>query len=329
MRPVKNKEKVFLTLLLICIGYIIIDNDERTSAYLLHSIVLFLSVSFLFLSHALLLYYKLLKQQKFLKYILWLFLFVIILYPINSFLFANYFKDLVLLKDKTSDFDIVAEMFWSNTIFNILVMHLLFFSVLGIIYGFFSDLVLRKKFKLLRKITIYVFSFLVISIAVFTAKYRIDTSWNGNAQIRFIEQNISTLEELLSLPQFKNKVVYVDLWFSSCSPCIEEFKVLPAVKNQLNGEQVVYLYLASRTSPPNHEQLWKNAIKKYSLGGWHVYMNEKLRKNVWEIIHKNSDKKTQSYPHYLLINKESKIVSFNTVRPSEKEKLVREIRNLL
>ena len=165
---------------------------------------------------------------------------------------------------------------------------------------------------------------MILAVIVFSIKYYIDIAWKGNNDIRFIDHNTESLEQLLELPQFKGKIVYLDLWFSSCGPCIAQFKKLPEVKKSLENSEVVFLYLARQTSHPNHRQLWKNAIKKYNLKGWHVYMNVQLEANIWEEIGKYSNK-VWSYPHYLLIDKNNVIVSFNAPRPSEKEKLLLEL----
>ena len=40
-------------------------------------------------------------------------------------------------------------------------------------------------------------------------------------------QVFKTIEDVLALNRFKNKVVYLDFWGTGCSPCLKEFEFLP------------------------------------------------------------------------------------------------------
>ncbi|NBW35834.1 MAG: hypothetical protein EBR30_12595 [Cytophagia bacterium] len=178
------------------------------------------------------------------------------------------------------------------------------------------------------KISYVLISILVVGGGVFAFKYYNDLRYEGDDSIKFIKENYQSLDAILQRQEFKGKVVYIDLWFSSCSPCIQEFKLMPAVKESLKAENIEYLYLARKTSHPNDIQLWKNAIKKYDLSGWHIYMSDSLEENVWQLIEKNVPKLARAYPHYLIVNQENIIFDYNAHKPSEKEELVNTIKTL-
>ena len=131
-----------------------------------------------------------------------------------------------------------------------------------------------------------------------------------------------SIQELVDLPQFRDKTVYIDLWFSSCAPCIKQFKDhLPKAKERLASSEVVYLYLARETGHPDSVSRWKNAIAEYNLKGWHYYFPKANERIIWDQIRANSDVRIEGYPHYL-VAKNGEIISYNAPKPSEIEELL-------
>jgi thiol-disulfide isomerase/thioredoxin len=196
----------------------------------------------------------------------------------------------------------------------------------GLCIGLVNTLKLSKKMIL--KISYVLISILVVGGGVFAFKYYNDLRYEGSNSIKFIKENYQSLDSILQRQEFEGKVVYIDLWFSSCSPCIQEFKLMPPIKESLKDENIEYLYLARKTSHPNDIQLWKNAIKKYNLSGQHIYMSDTLEENVWQLIEKNVPNLARAYPHYLIVNQDNIIVSYNAQKPSDKEELVNTIKTL-
>lgn len=168
----------------------------------------------------------------------------------------------------------------------------------------------------------------IIVVTIFILKYYNDIKYKGDESVKFIEENHQTLTSVLQSQQFAGKVIYIDLWFTSCGPCLEEFKAIPMLKESLKSENVEYLYLARKTSHPNDIQRWKNTIRKYNLSGWHIYMSAALAEDVWRLIEENTDTNSRSYPHYLIVNRKNTIISYDAHKPSDKELLVNMIKEL-
>ena len=60
---------------------------------------------------------------------------------------------------------------------------------------------------------------------------------------------------------YRGKIVYLDVWGTWCSPCKRKLSESHKLKAELEGYDIVYLYLANR-SP---EKSWKNVIAEYNL----------------------------------------------------------------
>lgn len=143
-----------------------------------------------------------------------------------------------------------------------------------------------------------------------------------------------SIDDILQLPDLKGKVVYVDIWGTSCVPCIEEFKYLPELKAQFKGQEVVYLYLSSpytlEWSPQNATKS-KALIVKHNLEGLNVLISAECYDQGFYQKYKDKipPKLMYSIPMYLLVDKQGNIVKFNAPRPSSKEILYAEIQKLL
>jgi thiol-disulfide isomerase/thioredoxin len=132
----------------------------------------------------------------------------------------------------------------------------------------------------------------------------------------------STIEEVLKLPELKDKVVYIDIWGTRCAPCITEFKNLGALKERYKNKPVAFLYLKS---PYNFDdsQDWKKMIQQYKLEGTNVAMSITFySNNFWnKYKDKYTEERSFGIPTYLIINKKGEVVNFDAPRPGEKEEL--------
>ena len=93
----------------------------------------------------------------------------------------------------------------------------------------------------------------------------------------------------------KGKTLILDLWGSSCGPCLRDFKNSSDIKNELRKNNVEVVYLcAGRSSTP---EKWKKVIVGNKLVGNHIYMdNDMTTKYMKEFNFKR-------YPGYLVVDK--------------------------
>jgi thiol-disulfide isomerase/thioredoxin len=295
-----NKRLEFVIHLVISslLGWFIIRWNSAPPGYFIYSLVLWICVGVTQAFSRLIVAPKLNEKQ--FVYAAVSFIGVLLIsFFISAYFYIQYVRDAYKLGEVS---------LFENIVLQGTVPYLMIGAFFGILFG------LRRT--VVKKIIYSISAAVLLAGVVFVVKYFIDIRYEGDDKIRFVEKDYATFEDLMQDRRFADKVVYVDLWYSSCSPCIEEFSKLPALKNELAKDNVEYLYLARETSHQNSAQRWKNAIKKYNLEGSHVYMSKELEKNVWELIGKNMPDSSmlEAYPHYMIIDK-AKIVSFSADRP--------------
>jgi thiol-disulfide isomerase/thioredoxin len=150
-------------------------------------------------------------------------------------------------------------------------------------------------------------------------------SFKSDSNIHFIEdKNLKTFKQVIQLNQFKNKIVYIDLWGTRCIPCIEEFAFNDAVKEKFKNKPVEYLYLAVDYGHPDDHSRWKEMTQDKKLTGYNMLISASLYKEVWNII-KDSVKSMYLIPHYIILDKKGKIVYADAARPSAKDNLYRQL----
>ena len=74
----------------------------------------------------------------------------------------------------------------------------------------------------------------------------------------------------LILSKFKGKPILLDFWETWCGPCQKANKELRPVKTELADKDIVYVYIASESSPL---EMWENMIA--NLPGEHFRLSEK------------------------------------------------------
>lgn len=197
-------------------------------------------------------------------------------------------------------------------------------ALLPVLYGFGLCYGYLRNNKKAIKITLAGVGFIIISGAVYI-NLPADTIFRQDENYREIEQ-MSSLETLVNSAEFKDKTVYIDLWYSSCGPCIDQFKNhLGTLKRDLeeNNLDVAFVYLGRETSHPDSRQRWHRAIEKYELKGWHYYFSKDQAAQLWKEINTGLTETTpQGYPHYL-VAKNGKIISYRAPRPEGAEALLK------
>ncbi|HUQ66017.1 MAG TPA: redoxin family protein [Flavitalea sp.] len=123
-------------------------------------------------------------------------------------------------------------------------------------------------------------------------------------------------------PEFKNKIVYVDVWGTSCPSCFEEFKnyTPQLTEHYINSKDIAFLYICIDRHPLP-EVRWKGRIEKFKPNGYHILVKaDEEAKLSKEIIGEAVDNKYFPYqPCYFIVNKNGKIPNRPTLDPGKGE----------
>ena len=103
---------------------------------------------------------------------------------------------------------------------------------------------------------------------------------------------------------YKGKVILLDVWGTWCGPCKAALAKSQEEYEHLKGYDIVYLYLANRSS----EESWKNVIKEYNVTGdnvVHYNLPTEQQAAIERFLGVNS------YPTYKLIDRDGNILDVN------------------
>ena len=111
----------------------------------------------------------------------------------------------------------------------------------------------------------------------------------------------------VSLSDFKDKIIYLDLWASWCGPCINTFRTkTPEFESKLREkEDVVLMYI----SIDEKEEPWRNYLSKNPMRGVHLFAGKGFQADIMQYF------KVWGIPRYLILGKGNKIVDVNAARP--------------
>lgn len=116
----------------------------------------------------------------------------------------------------------------------------------------------------------------------------------------------SILEPIVELNP--NKILYVDLWSTTCGPCFKEFPYSRELYSKINHQKCEFIYLCVKA---RDEQEWKEKIIEYKLSGQHYLLD-------WgqaQVLYKELGG-IKGQPYYLIIGQDGTVVHDNAPRPS-------------
>jgi|WetSurMetagenome_2_1015567.scaffolds.fasta_scaffold17835_2 thiol-disulfide isomerase/thioredoxin len=124
-------------------------------------------------------------------------------------------------------------------------------------------------------------------------------------------QLVSTDSKRLTLNELIEKnhgnVIYIDFWSSGCSPCIREIKFSERIKDLYKGKNLIQVNISIEPD----QKRWLNACEKYNLKIESYFAKNKFTSKQLENLQINF------VPHYLIYNKQGKLVNEFAPRPSD------------
>ena len=116
-----------------------------------------------------------------------------------------------------------------------------------------------------------------------------------------------TLGNRVSLGDFKDKFVYVDVWATWCSPCRKEIPFLDELQEYFSKKNIVFISVSLDAD----SNTWKEMVKEKSMKGVQLLAKGAFESDLAQ------DYLVKSIPRFLLIGPDGKIINQNASRPSQ------------
>lgn len=112
----------------------------------------------------------------------------------------------------------------------------------------------------------------------------------------------------IALKDFAGKILFVDFWGSWCKPCMEEMPFSKKLHEELDSEQIVFIYI---NNPTDSDNKWKETLKKLNLKGINLKATEESQKKLTDFY------AFTGYPFYVIHDKSGKPLNVEGgIRPS-------------
>ncbi len=147
---------------------------------------------------------------------------------------------------------------------------------------------------------------------------------NLSGEIELLNYNGYPTLKAIAKECFNNKYLFVDIWATWCSPCLQDFMYKNQLKSFLENINVKTLYISIDEFA--EKEKWKKFIYNKNLFGTHYLASEEFVSNLKKQIYGNED---ITLPRYLLLDKNANILAFNLPRPSDLESLKKELNKLI
>lgn len=112
--------------------------------------------------------------------------------------------------------------------------------------------------------------------------------------------------KIVALEDLRGQVVYIDIWSTGCSPCMDEIPYLNALEVNYQNKDIKFVSINIIDS----EERWKNIIKEKGLKGIQLYAGDGK-------IPFLKDYLVRGIPRYILIDKDGRIIDSSAKRPSD------------
>ena len=110
-----------------------------------------------------------------------------------------------------------------------------------------------------------------------------------------------------TLDDFKGKYLYLDFWDMGCKPCLEEFAVIPQLKN-LYGDKIDNVTFVTVCISRLSKRKLEKFAQKHGMSELNLILDSAKSDPCYDVT---------VLPTYMLIDPKGRIAQFNTARPSE------------
>lgn len=111
-----------------------------------------------------------------------------------------------------------------------------------------------------------------------------------------------------TLSELKGKILYINIWSTTCAPCIALFPDAEQLMKRLKTVQIDTLIQFVNICIDESKTKWKKVLKNYHPIGLNLYCKDTLINNLWNIDY---------FPRHILVNAEGRIMCYDFSRPDD------------
>lgn len=116
--------------------------------------------------------------------------------------------------------------------------------------------------------------------------------------------------KMVSLSDFQGKLVLVDVWATTCRPCVAEIPFLKKVEEHFSGKEIVFIGIS--TDRLKDRNIWEKFVTEQNLPGIQLFAGGFENSLV-------KDYQISSIPRFMLFDREGKIITVDAPLPSNPE----------
>lgn len=193
-------------------------------------------------------------------------------------------------------FNFISDNITDNTIKNLILTRAMN-SFINFDYKM-ADSIYNKYSQIVNDITCQ--NFIQYRIDKARAQPRLVMTIDDLTNIEFVGEIFQELKQ-----ECRNKVIYLDIWGTWCGGCINSFPYLNKLYEELQNENIEFVYLCVHSN----ENIWQKSIKDNNLKGLHYL----LTNDQFSVISEKFN--CDGLPRYIIIDKDGLIVDDDAKSP--------------
>lgn len=113
-------------------------------------------------------------------------------------------------------------------------------------------------------------------------------------------------DKLVSLKDFRGKIVYIDIWATWCTPCVREIPFLEKLQSEYKDRNIVFVSICIMED----REKWKAEVRERNLHGIQLSIPSLDSKFLTDYL-------VKGIPRFILIDENGNIIDYSALRPSE------------